>query len=150
MTFYLRRTAETERSTRGDICGPDGAHICFALERGARNPDHVRIPAGTYVVSRKPIGASEFDHSLKLLMPNEYKGILWLPEVTARSNIEIHPANWIDELLGCIATGMSIAEDTSGDFMAVFSKDAYAKLYPLISRAIDNGGAQIVITNIPS
>lgn len=148
MSFSLARRGETPLSTWGELLDLTGERLCFSLERGAKNPDHVRIPAGTYKLDRKPLGASEFDSAFKALLGKTYKGILWLPDIPGRTNIELHTANWISELLGCISTASVIAKDTSGSYMAAFSKDAYRHIYPMISDAIDTGGAQLTITDI--
>lgn len=150
-TFRLNRFGETPLSTWGDLYVPDATSpICQILERGASNPAHPRIPAGTYQIARKPYGASHFDTAFRMLIGADYKGILWLPNVPGRSNIEIHTANDIEQLEGCLATGGAITKDDHGDFAITggTSKPAYAKVYPLISAAIDNGGAQIEITDI--
>lgn len=149
-TFTLQRMAQTECSTWGTLAGTDGTELCKILERGAQNPAHTRILPGTYGLGRKPLGASRFDFAFKALIGAGYKGILWLPNVPGRSNIEIHTANLIQQLEGCLATGEKIEQDSHGDFCIAggTSKPAYAKLYPLISAAIDAGGAALVIKDI--
>lgn len=150
-SFKLNRFEETSLSTWGDFYAPDQATpICQILERGAQNPAHPRIPAGIYEIGRKPLGASHFDGEFKTLIGADYKGILLLPNVPGRSNIEIHTANIVQQLEGCLATGGKITKDDHGDFAIEggTSKPAYAHIYPLISAAIDNGGAQIEITDI--
>lgn len=148
-TFTLARRGETRLSTRGELSGPNGV-ICKILERGAANPDHVRIPAATYEIKRKPLGTSEFDATLGGLMGSSYKGILWLHDVPGRSNIEMHPANYVSQLLGCLATGTSISLDPNKDYMISggTSRAGYLSAYKAISTAIDVGGAQITIHDI--
>lgn len=145
--FTLSRQAQTKNSTWGVLSseGRDVA-ICKVLERGPSNPAHPRIPAGTYGITRKPIGASHFDSDYGKWVPN-YGGILLLENVPGRSNIEIHCANVIQELLGCLALGETIGTDSDGDFYISKSRTAYAVAYPIISEAIDAGGAEIVITD---
>lgn len=149
-TFTLARRGETRLSTWGELSGPNGGVICKILERGACNPDHVRIPAATYTIQRKPLGSSEFDGTFKDLLGDLYKGILWLPNVPGRSNIEIHSANVIEQLLGCLATGTSISLDTNKDYMISggTSRPGFVAAYKAISPAIDAGGAQIAIHDI--
>lgn len=150
-TFTLRRFEETANSTWGDLADPSGALLCQILERGLQNAGgHPRIAAGTYAIGRRPFGASHFDDALKAFPVPGYKGILWLPNVPGRSNIEIHTANFVIQLLGCLATGEKIVKDDNNDFAIAggTSKPAYAKIYPIISAAIDAGGAQIEISDI--
>ena len=139
MIFTLIRTAATDNSTIGDLRNPNTARLCVTLERGPRNPNHVRIPPAKYRVVRKDFGASHFDTRLRALIGPKYKGILWLPDVPGRTNIECHPANYYAELLGCIALGTQAYKSVSGDWMITQSQDAYARNYPIISAAIDAG-----------
>jgi hypothetical protein len=81
-------------------------------------------------------------------MGKSYKGILYLPNVPGRSNIEMHTANWITQLEGCIATATDITHDSSGNYMATDSKAAYAKVYPIISAALDIGGVMLRVQDI--
>lgn len=137
--FTLQRQAETPHSTSGIITGPDGKLICHILERGAGNPDHPRIPLGVYIVSHKPLGSSEFDKSFTTLLGADYKGVLWLPNVPGRTNIEVHTANFVEQLLGCLATGLSIGRDAQGDFSVPGgqSSPAYKSLYLAIAPHLD-------------
>lgn len=147
MNFTIAHQAETPNSTWGILSDDTGMPLCKTLERGLHNADgHPRIPAGTYEVVRKPFGASKFDHGLLAEMGAAYKGILWLPNVPSRENIECHPANWYTELLGCIALGENVAI-SNGEFGVANSRHAYHRVYPMISAAIDAGGLNFVITD---
>lgn len=149
MIFTLARQAETDCSTWSILRDDDGIEICRFLERGLKNPDgHPRIPAGTYQITRKPVGASHFDHAYLELMPRAYRGILCIPNVPGRSNIEVHTANYFSQLLGCLAAATTIGKTPDGDFDAVESRLAYSKMYPIVSAAIDtDGGAYFKITD---
>lgn len=149
--FTLARVAETPCSTWGRLSRQDGTSICSTLERGAHNLDHVRITAATYAIGRKAIGQSEFDHTFADYLGADYHGILWLPNVPGRTNIELHTANEISQLLGCIASGNGIDRDAIGDFIVIggTSLPAYKKLYLAISPFVDADGAQLIIRDIP-
>jgi hypothetical protein len=149
-TFVLQRRGETAFSTWGELADPAGAALCKILERGAHNPVHVRIPAGLYRVTRKPFGASHFDATLRKLIGESYKGILWLPDVPGRENIEVHPANLISQLEGCLATGGAIVREADGDFAIEggTSRPAFAHAYAALSAAMDAGEAQLLIKDI--
>lgn len=151
MQFTLNRLEETKNSTHGKLTF-EGSAICLILERGLHNANgHLRVPAATYILGRRSFGVSHFDAKFKTVIP-EYKGILWIPngEVPGRENIELHTCNFVWQLLGCIASATSIGKDDNGDFSAVASIDAYKLMYPVISHAIDNGGAQLVIIDPPA
>lgn len=148
--FTLRRLSETPLSTLGELIAADGVtSLCSTLERGPQNVTHPRIRAGTYdiAVRRKPF-VSKFDRTLSGILGATYQGILWLPHVTGRSNIEIHPANTFDELLGCIAPGQTSGVDALGEYCVFNSRDAYQIVYPIIAQAINDDGAQLNITDI--
>ena len=149
-TFTLARRAETACSTWGEFRDAGGRVLCQVLERGPANPAHPRIAAGTYEIARKPPGASHFDHAFQSLIGADYTGVLWLPHVPGRTNIEIHTANLVQQLEGCLATGEAIERDRHGDFMIAggTSRPAYARLYPVVSAAIDGGGARLAIADI--
>lgn len=149
-TLTLHRRAQTDLSTWGDLLDPTGTELCKILERGPSNPDHVRIPAGLYQIGRKPFGTSHFDEAFKALIGASYKGILWLPNVPGRTNIELHTANFVSELLGCLATGGQITVDENHDFAIAggTSKPAYAKMYGVVSSLIDGDGADLLIRDL--
>lgn len=70
-----------------------GFRICDTLERPWLNnePRVSCIPSGTYTA---------------IAFQSPHNGDVWLLEnTTPRSMIEIHPANLVEELLGCIAPG---------------------------------------------
>ena len=148
--FILSRKAETPFSTWGVLTDPSGTGLCKILERGAHNPMHPRIVAGRYRLARKPFGASHFDHTFRELIGETYKGILWLPDVPGRANIEIHTANLVNQLEGCLATGGAIVREADGDFAIEggTSRPAFARLYAVLSPTIDAGGAQLLINDI--
>ena len=148
-TFTLRRIANAQLSTRGELYAPDGVTLlCEMLERGPENVDHPRIKADLYYIDVKPWGASKFDNSLRAYPIFDYRGILWLPDVPGRTNIEIHPANnALLELEGCLAPGMSWGTGPDGQFYVNASRPAYAKIYPMILAAIDGGGAGLKIVD---
>ncbi len=130
MILSLVRKWYTQKSVTGEIL-IDGKHECFTIER----PDLGNAPQ----VSCIPEGG----YDLTLYYSNHNKR--WVPllqDVPDRSAIEIHPANYASELLGCIAPGVI------RDIDAVWSSDvAFGALYVKIKAAIDSGeGARIVIT----
>lgn len=140
--------AQTPRSTRGFLWTPNGVgKIAEILERGAANPDgHPRIPAGTYNIGIRDFGESEFDKSLASIVTG-YRGIPQVLDVPGRTSIEIHPANWVTELLGCLATGFSLNSQPGGDYYVPpgTSRTAFASVYGHIIGAVDSGGAAIEI-----
>jgi len=88
---------------------------------------------------------------------SEVKGSRWVQRyrwihighiVPGRSGIEIHPANTPDELLGCIAPGLSAGQDRVNK-----SRAAMADLLGLIQAQIVNDmlmglGPDLVVVNV--
>lgn len=147
-TFTLRRVAQTDLSTSGELVDDQGQLICKMLERGPRNPDHPRIPAGTYEISLRSVGSSKFDLAYMQLLGSQYHGIPLLLAVPGRENIEMHTANTFEELEGCLATETTMATDGSGEYVGQQSKKAYKVAYPMIAQAALHGGVQIRIVDI--
>jgi hypothetical protein len=147
--FILQRKGQGEISTWGDLYDPAGKHVCSVLERGLANPDHVRIPAGQYKIMLRPMGASHFDKTLNLIVP-DYRGIPLLCDVPGRSGIEIHPANKVSELRGCLAPATHIQYLDDGEFDAVYSRDAFKVFYAALLGAMKHADASLVIKDIPT
>ncbi len=96
--YSILRTYRPE-ATLGLFLDPMGNHLCVTLERPWLNNqnDVSCIPEGTY-------------HVVSFNSPT--KGNVWLfKDVQNRDMIEIHPANWMEQLKGCIAPGYRIAEN---------------------------------------
>jgi hypothetical protein len=72
----------------------EGLHFCWTLELPWKGNEHdvSCIPVGTYRVQMLPS-----DH-FKRLMPH-------VQNVPGRTAVEIHPANKVTDLLGCIGVG---------------------------------------------
>ncbi len=149
--FVLQRREETPLSTWGDLFDPAGELLCKILERGAGNPNHPRIAAGRYQVEIKN-GWSKFDHGFRELLGKAYRGILWLPRVPGRSLIEIHTANVIAQLEGCLATGQAINRDSRNNFAisSGTSRPAYKHIYPIMADAIAAGETWLDVRDIAS
>lgn len=89
------RNPSTPDGTQGIWYNDDGSVLCYTIELpwADNHPQVSCIPIGTYNVQ-------------KYISPKH--GHVWqLMDVPNRSNIEIHGANTIDDLLGCIGVGDS-------------------------------------------
>ncbi len=92
----LTRTDFSANETFGEMHTEDGDFLCYTIERPWLNNQHnvSCIPAGTYDVE-------EFN--------SPKHGNVWhVLNVPQRDMIEIHPANFASELLGCIGVGDEI------------------------------------------
>lgn len=163
MAFTLERQEETPCSTWGYLHPPVGSpaarwgHLCMILERGSRNANgHPRIPAGLYKLAIRPFGESRFDARLKEKVKG-YRGVIQVLDGPGqllaregRTHIEMHPANNIDELQGCLAPALTVRSSDYGthDFVGMQSVWAFQKAYPAIADAVEYGGAQLLVKDI--
>lgn len=95
MKLELIRTVKAADHTEGKL-SMDGLFFAYTLERpddGKNTPFQSAIPEGTYPVTKR------WSHKLG-------RDVLAVGKVPDRDDIEIHPANLVSELSGCIAPGM--------------------------------------------
>lgn len=112
----LTRNTTSEAGTFGTLTNNDGSFLCYIVERPYTG-DHPCIPVGVYPVT--PYASPT-------------KGDVWMLQNTApRSEIEIHPANWASQLLGCIAPGATI-EFIEGLMGVSDSKNTFAMLKKIL------------------
>jgi len=93
--FTLIRQEYDKEGTPGKLINSDGVNLGAALEKPWLNnkPGQSCIPEGDYICEHDETGTFRY----------------WkVEDVPYRSNIEIHPANCIDDLEGCIALGAKI------------------------------------------
>lgn len=141
--FTLARRASDGASTSSVLLDEGGALLCPCLERGP-DGDHPRIPPGRYALILRHEGG--LDARYRARFGAFHKGIVEIAAVPGRAFIEFHIANTVEELLGCIAPATQmIAPEKSGDrhFQAFASEAAYRRVYPILVRAIEDGGAQL-------
>ncbi len=93
MKLHLVRYQKSDRSLIGRL-SIDGVYQCATLENVK-----LAIPEGTYPVIER---WSEHNKA----------NVLGLCDVPGRSDIEIHVANWPEQLLGCIAVGKIAGADS--------------------------------------
>ena len=100
---YLHRVWNNDKESIGYLYVTDDKGMpvfaSIVLERGYRQNQHniSRIPAGIYPL--------RFTYSPK------FKRKVWLvDEVPNRSGIRIHPANYWDDLKGCLAPGLRLKD----------------------------------------
>lgn len=99
------------KPTFGKLTSNDGKFFCYTLERPV-DGDHPCIPAGSYKVTID-------DHHPGT--PGAYR-CPELMNVPGRSQIQIHIANRVVELLGCIAPGGRIGADCVEESGAAFRR----------------------------
>lgn len=134
LILELDRANLKDTCTLGRLFLPSGEFIAYTLERpwgdGQNRHDLDCVLPGTYEL--------KFE-----LSPHFGRQLLHLQSVPGRDHIMIHPANKVEELLGCIALGKMSAGDT-----VLMSRDAVERVEHIAQQAIQEGGrAFIKITN---
>ncbi len=98
MEFTLQREPFTDLGTQGTLTTTDGdGFTCKTIERqnDDNNPvTHACILAGKYTVKRSPPGTHP-----------KHPGSFQIMDVKNRTDILIHVANTMDDLLGCVGLG---------------------------------------------
>jgi hypothetical protein len=98
-------------------------HAVWTLENYAD-----RIPAGTYKVLLYE--SPHFGREVPLI------------DVPGREYIEIHPANYAEQLKGCIAVGRELEDD-----ILYHSLDAFNELFPVIKAAVEAEGCLLTVSD---
>lgn len=126
MVELIRLESHIDRGTVGVIM-VDGRVICYTLELPWK--DNTRnlscIPDGEYNIS--------------LEYSNKYGLDLWeLKDVPGRSEIKIHPGNYLRDILGCVLVGSGIGYDGEGNRAVLNSRKAFKKfMAAMINRVGD-------------
>ena len=115
MKLVIYRTYYTNR-TEGKLTVNDTEFRCDTIERAWGISDHPCIPEGTYEVGL-------------YFSPKNNCSVPLLKGVPGRSMIEIHPANRVSELLGCIAVGVKSGEQV------MMSRVTFSQLMKLLDKA---------------
>ena len=106
--------------------------ICYTLEKPWDNNEKniSCIPAGVYQL--EPYQSAKYKDCFALTCFNLNVG---LTDKFHRTFILIHSANYVEQLEGCIAPGLQLRQEISGDqekCSVIYSRDALAKLRILI------------------
>lgn len=119
----LERDPSTANGTFGELSDENGNFICNTVELpwNDNHPDTSCIPIGSYNFITYFSPKHGFD--------------VWLAQnVPDRADIEIHPANWSSQLLGCIGVGDSIGV-ISGIPAVLNSQDTFRRLKEALPEA---------------
>lgn len=117
LSRYLLERVYLETSTPGSIYAPDKSLICKTLELPYRDNSISNDPAlasciieGIFLFLRQPPGHGRtYEYFRCVHAPGRH----WSPDIKM-SSVLIHPANRVDQLLGCISPG-SRHLDMNGD-----------------------------------
>lgn len=123
-----------------------GERKFFTMERpwvpdpeggAAGKPFHSCIPAGAYRIERRETEA----RGKHFILSNPSLGVYRYPQdvpagVRGRALILVHPANWAEELYGCIAPGKARIK-AEGRWMVTESRAAMNELRTLLGNQLD-------------
>jgi len=116
----------------------DGQFRCYGLEdqkQKGKVHGETRIPSGNYEVKLRKEGGFN-NRYLKKFGDNFHKGMLQICDVPNFEYILIHIGNDDGDTEGCYLVGSS---NNGGENFVAGSKEAYLKIYPEISEAIERG-----------
>jgi len=117
MSLYLARMKSGETQSFGHLTYFGKQTISFfslELPDKGNQPNISRIPNGTY-------------NWKKWYSPTYKMEVIRLEGVPGRTNILIHPANYVSQLRGCIAIGLTAADINGDGFIDVTSSRAAVK-----------------------
>src|SRR4051812_23563577 len=115
-SFVLQRLTQDDYATFGQLVDGDGVRLMVTLELPWRDnhPQTSCVPAGIYSAHRR-------------LSPKHKCELFQLDNVPGREACQVHIANWPDQLLGCIAVGVS-AGSPEGKRGVIASRAAFEGL----------------------
>ena len=97
MKKYLIKRQYEEGGTYGEMLREDGSHVAYTCERSENDKTNPCIPENIYLLER---------YNSPKHGPNTWQFM----DVSGRTYIQIHIANWPSQLLGCIALGVSFGD----------------------------------------
>ena len=141
MKLELKRFHHGEEDTLG-LLFVDGKFFCFVLEDEYREPKvfaETRIPEGRYSLGLRfsPKFSPRYGHSMIFLRS--------VPGFEPNT-ILIHRGNSESDTAGCLLVANAVHYNPGGKSQVLQSGVAYERLYPVVSKAIEEEGAYIEIT----
>tara|TARA_R110000764_G_scaffold66037_1_gene137863 strand:- start:12 stop:479 length:468 start_codon:yes stop_codon:yes gene_type:complete len=144
MKLKVLRFSSQEDSTSGLLFLEDNQEIkflCYTLEdekRDVKVRGETRVPAGTYKLELRTEGG--FHNKYKDRYGKFHKGMLHVTNVPNFEFILIHTGNTDEHTAGCLLVGDSQENNVIvKDGFIGKSTNAYKRIYPDISKAINEG-----------
>lgn len=148
--IIARRTACTLKTSVALWSGPGLPIPLYCLEPGEHRFPNPRIPAGTYPLRLRTLGSKHADYKAHYdaharFGPGWHCGMIEICAVPARTAIEFHIGNYMQDTLGCSLAGKSYAKGPDGEYQVHDSRAAYEDAYPVIRDLILAGPTQVSI-----
>lgn len=137
MELRVDRYSDNGESTLG-LLFLDGEFMCYTIEDEKRTEKvfgETRIPDGEYPVLLRTEGG--FHQRYGARYPEMHKGMLHIQDVPNFEYILIHIGNDDDDTAGCLLVGNTANNNTIGNGFIGGSRDAYERLYPVVSSALE-------------
>ena len=147
--FQVVRLSSQADSTSGVLfsVNDDGtkSFMCYTLEDEHRDTKvwgETRIPAGTYKLELRTEGGFHSRYVKKY--GSMHKGMIWVKDVPGFEFILWHTGNTDEHTAGCLIIGQSQTSNLiKPDGFVGSSVSAYKYVYPVIAKAIQEGGAEV-------
>ncbi len=137
MHLHLIRISTGKESTTGAL-HINGEFVCFTLEdtkRIKKVHGETRIPDGLFKITLRNEGGMSQKYGARY--GAMHRGMLWLKDVPDFDWIYIHTGNKRGHTEGCILVGDSLNNNKVTDGFVSKSRDAYMRIYPMITNAIE-------------
>ncbi len=149
MKLVLTRYSSTDEDTLGHLKADDKL-IAYTLEDEFRTIKvfaATRIPAGSYKLKLREHGGFYTRYTKRW---SWHKGMIELVGVPNFTDVLIHLGNSDDDTAGCILVGNMVKVNTidPGEINLLNSTDAYRRIYPLISEAIEQDEVILEIIDV--
>lgn len=142
LELTLQRLWHDSQSTIG-LLFIDGVRMCWILEdepRAVKVHGETRIPAARYEIIQDQPSSKDEKYRVKLkAWGMKYYGMLRLKNVVGFQGILIHTGNYETHTDGCLLTGTTAGTDDRGYNAVYDSNEAFKKIYPIISGALQDG-----------
>lgn len=143
MKLELKRFCHGEEDSLG-LLFVDGTFACFTLEdeyRAVKVMGETRIPEGTYALGLRfsPKFSPIYGHSMLFL-----KSVPGFEPET----VLIHRGNDAGDTRGCLLVANAVHYNPDGPSQVLQSRVAYDRLYPIVSKAVNEEGAYIEVTRL--
>ena len=139
MEVSVIRFSSGQESTLGLLL-INGKFECYTLEDEARDikvAGETRIPANRYRIKLRTEGGQHEKYQRRF--PTMHKGMLHITDVPNFKWILIHIGNDDDATEGCLLVGDEANNNNIRDGFIQGSENAYRRIYPVISHAIQMG-----------
>ena len=143
MKLEVLRFSSHSDSTLGmlfDVTDNCRKFLCFTLEdehRDVKVMSETRIPAGCYTLKLRKEGG--FHNRYDKKYGSIHKGMIHVQDVPGFEYILWHTGNTDEHTAGCLLLGDTSQQNITKEGFIGSSTEAYKRVYPLVTSAIESG-----------